>query len=216
MITNIYSHLFTATFGKLKQRVIWKFEDDNLDNLPPNVLVRKWLPQNDILAHKNVRLFISHGGMFGNFEGIERGVPMLFIPLFGDQHRNAMRAEQAGYAKRVSFAHLTVDYLHGQITELIDTKQYYNRAKEVSTIFRDNPLHPMNESMFWIEYVARHKGAKHLKSHAVNMSWAQYLLLDILGLALATLLAFYWLLSKVARSLCLKRGNRANKKQKRN
>jgi len=48
-------------------------------------MIRKWLPQSDILAHKNVVLFITHGGLFGTQEGLYRGVPMLFIPLYGDQ-----------------------------------------------------------------------------------------------------------------------------------
>lgn len=53
-----------------KQKVIWKYEDGKAlaGQVPSNVLVRKWLPQSDILAHKNVRLFISHAGMFSNFE----------------------------------------------------------------------------------------------------------------------------------------------------
>lgn len=57
----------------LKQRVLWKYDDENMlrHRIPCNVMIRKWLPQSDILAHKNVRLFISHGGMFGNFEVIE-------------------------------------------------------------------------------------------------------------------------------------------------
>ncbi|KAJ1528974.1 hypothetical protein ONE63_007341 [Megalurothrips usitatus] len=38
-------------FGRVKQRVLWKYEDkDILARLPPNVRVHKWLPQNDILG----------------------------------------------------------------------------------------------------------------------------------------------------------------------
>lgn len=53
--------IFIEVFSKLKQNVIWKFEDESLKT-PKNVLIRKWLPQSDILAHPNVVLFISHGG----------------------------------------------------------------------------------------------------------------------------------------------------------
>lgn len=53
--------IFLNAFSKLKQRIIWKFEDESIKT-PPNVLVKKWLPQSDILAHKNVVLFITHGG----------------------------------------------------------------------------------------------------------------------------------------------------------
>lgn len=53
--------VFLDAFSRLKQRVIWKYEDESL-NVPSNVLVQKWLPQSDILAHPNVVLFITHGG----------------------------------------------------------------------------------------------------------------------------------------------------------
>lgn len=46
----------------MKQKVLWKFENDTLPNMPSNVMIRKWLPQNDVLAHKNTILFLTHGG----------------------------------------------------------------------------------------------------------------------------------------------------------
>lgn len=76
---------FLETFAKLKQKVLWKYEDESIKNLPLNVMIRKWLPQSDILAHKNLILFITHGGVFGKQEGLYHGVPMLMIPFYGDQ-----------------------------------------------------------------------------------------------------------------------------------
>ena len=65
--------------------------------------------------------------------------------------------------------------------ELVYHKKYYNRAKEVSKLLNDNPIKPMDEAMYWIEYVIRNKGAKHLKSAAIDLPWYQYLMLDIFG-----------------------------------
>lgn len=79
--------MFIDVFSDLKQRVIWKFENENLPNLPSNVMVKKWLPQQDILAHPNVKVFITHGGLFGTQEGFYNAVPMLGTPFYCDQVR---------------------------------------------------------------------------------------------------------------------------------
>jgi len=42
--------LLLSELAKLKQTVLWKWEDDQLPNLPKNVMVKKWFPQNDILG----------------------------------------------------------------------------------------------------------------------------------------------------------------------
>ena len=49
-------------FGKLKQRVLWKWETDHMEDKPPNVMLHKWLPQQDVLGHPSVKLFVSHAG----------------------------------------------------------------------------------------------------------------------------------------------------------
>lgn len=49
---NIQKALLEA-FSKISETVIWKFESE-LENLPKNVIVRKWLPQNDILGLLNL------------------------------------------------------------------------------------------------------------------------------------------------------------------
>lgn len=192
---------FLDSFKTLKQRVLWKFEDESLADIPSNVMVRKWMPQNDILAHPNVILFISHGGQFGTSESLYHGVPLLLIPFFGDQKRNAYRIKRAGYGEYISFNDLTTESFTKVLNELTSDKSYLAKAKETSAIFRDNLVHPMDEAMFWIEHVCKFKGAKHLKSHAVNMSWFTYLLLDVIIVDSVAVLAigfiFYYLLKKL-------------------
>lgn len=36
--------------GTLKQKVLWKWENDTMPNKPNNVLIRKWMPQMEILC----------------------------------------------------------------------------------------------------------------------------------------------------------------------
>lgn len=38
------------TFKELKYTVLWKYEHDDLPDKPKNVIIRKWLPQQDILG----------------------------------------------------------------------------------------------------------------------------------------------------------------------
>lgn len=73
-------------------------------------------------------------------------------------------------------------------------------AKIVSEQFRDRPMSPAQSVDYWTRYVVRHKGAHHLKSHALNLSWYQYFLLDVIVVVfLAFTLMFYvlYMLSKM-------------------
>lgn len=200
-------------FSKLKQRIIWKFEDESY-KVPSNVLVKKWLPQSDILAHPNVVLFITHGGMSGTFEGTARGVPMLFIPIFGDQLRNSLKSVSTGNALMLAFSDLSVASLSEKLEEMLTNKVYFNRAKELARIFNDNLVHPMDEAVFWIEYVIRSKGAPHLKSHAINLSWFTYLLLDVFALPFIAIVIVIYVVRSVFRSLTSKKNKKKNNKEK--
>ena len=37
-----YRKIFLDTFAKLKQRVLWKWETETMEDLPPNVKLSKW------------------------------------------------------------------------------------------------------------------------------------------------------------------------------
>lgn len=65
--------------------------------LPSNVRIEHWLPsQLGVLAHPNVRVFVTHGGGNGFHEGIYFGKPLLVMPFWLDCFDFAARAVDSG------------------------------------------------------------------------------------------------------------------------
>lgn len=62
MMSDKKRNLFLNVFSKLRQTVIWKWESEKMENLPKNVLLKKWLPQQGLLGHESIKIFITHCG----------------------------------------------------------------------------------------------------------------------------------------------------------
>ncbi|KAH8312600.1 hypothetical protein KR044_011632, partial [Drosophila immigrans] len=187
-----------ATFRGLKQRVLWKFEDQNLPNKPENVFISDWFPQDDILAHENVKLFITHGGLLSTTESIYHGTPVLGIPMFGDQFMNMARAEKAGYGVALRFDQLTAETLRKAIDKVISDPSFTVQVRAMSERFRDQHETPLERAVYWVEHVSRQKGAIYLRSSAQDLSFIEYNNLDVLAMILGglilTLTAVIWAL----------------------
>ncbi|CAI6347452.1 unnamed protein product [Macrosiphum euphorbiae] len=192
---------FKEAFADIPQRVLWKYEGEMKDK-PKNVMTRKWFPQREILLHPKVKLFISHGGMSGVCEAVDGGVPVLGIPVFYDQPRNIENLVLNGMAISMDLLSTTKEKLSNAISELINDEKYSKNAKIASNRFRDRPMTPQQSVVYWTEYVIRHKGAPHLISHALNLTWYQYLLLDIIAVALILIFLFIFVVFKVFK--CIK------------
>lgn len=41
---------FVEALMRLPQRVLWKYENQNIKSLPNNVMINNWFPQRDILG----------------------------------------------------------------------------------------------------------------------------------------------------------------------
>ncbi|XP_022164264.1 UDP-glucuronosyltransferase 2B37-like isoform X2 [Myzus persicae] len=183
---------FMDALAQIPQRVLWKYEDD-IENLPKNVMIKKWLPQREILLHPNVKLFISHGGISGLYETIDGGVPILGFPLFGDQPKNVDSLVNAGMAISMDILSVTKDEFLKNVLELLNNKKYMKNAKTAQKIFRDRPMSPASLVVYWTEYVLHHKGALHLTSHAINLPWYQYYLLDLIALVLVFIVVVFFI-----------------------
>lgn len=107
-------------FSALPQRVLWKWDgEDHGVELGDNILISKWFPQEAVLAHHNVKLFITHGGLLSSMEAVYFGVPIIGVPIYGDQHLNVAKAVASGFGLLLKFDNLTETSLRWAIDEMI-------------------------------------------------------------------------------------------------
>ena len=105
-----------------KVKFLFKYEAV-LANKPDNVLTKDWFPQESVLNHPNVKLFITHGGLLSTTESIHFGKPVVGIPVFGDQSLNIGYAERRGYGIMVDFHDLSHETLTNAVNKGLNDPQ---------------------------------------------------------------------------------------------
>ncbi|XP_023245856.1 UDP-glucuronosyltransferase 2B19-like [Copidosoma floridanum] len=178
------------TFSKLAPvRVLMRIANEKKlpPGLPSNVLIKQWIPQQDVLAHPNIKVFVTHGGLMGTQEALYHGVPMVGIPLFSDQPRNVASFVDKNMAIMLGLDDLKTDIFSKALNAILTDPKYRENAKYYSKLFKDRPMSAMDTAIFWIEYVIRN-GPNTLKSPALKLSWWQLTLVDIFGFILLNLI----------------------------
>ncbi|NXL17401.1 UD11 glucuronosyltransferase, partial [Setophaga kirtlandii] len=188
--------------GTVPQTVFWRYTGKAPPNLPKNVKLVKWLPQNDLLAHPKTRAFITHGGSHGVYEGICNAVPMVLMPLFGDQMDNAKRVESRGAGLTLNILEMTSTDISNALKAVINDKKYKENIQRLSDLHLDRPIHPLDLAVHWVEFVMRHKGAPHLRPAAHDLNWVQYHSLDVIAFLAAVTLLFLFISFKCCLCCC--------------
>ncbi|XP_023172058.2 UDP-glucuronosyltransferase 2B33 isoform X2 [Drosophila hydei] len=172
--------MMLQSFDQLPQRIVLKF-DQPLPIKSHKIYLRSTLPQRALLAHPKVKLFITHGGILSIIEAAYSSVPMLCMPLYYDQLGNSKLMEQSGLAQILDFSTMTVESITNSIKEIIENPLYKQNAQQISTRLRDLPMSPLENAVWWTEYVLRHKGAPHMRISMEDMSLIQYYNLDFIS-----------------------------------
>ena len=132
--------LFLEVFRMLELPVIWRWEGVLVDP-PANLLTMPWLPQQDLLAHPNLKVLVTHGGLGSLTEAIQHKVVVVGIPLTSDQQPNMLRAERLGYGIKVDWNSLSADGLLSVITKALrDPEMQQNVEKVRSWVFKGKNL----------------------------------------------------------------------------
>ena len=79
---------------------------------------------------------------------------------------------------------------------------YQERINRLSAIYRDEPLTASERVVYWMEFLVRHGGAKHLRSAANDLNLIQYHLLDVYFVLILFVLATMFVIVKCIKLLC--------------
>ena len=104
-------------------------------NLPHNVLILPSVPQIEIL--KRASLFITHAGMNSTSETIHYGVPIIALPIMGDQPLVALRiCDELNFGKRFDYTKFSSEELRRSMHEVLGNKQYLENILEFTELSR--------------------------------------------------------------------------------
>ncbi|XP_046585156.1 2-hydroxyacylsphingosine 1-beta-galactosyltransferase-like [Haliotis rubra] len=202
---------FVDAFKSLPQRVIWRYGGTKVPPVPDNVRIMKWIPQNDLLGHPKVRLFLNHGGISGVMEAIYHGIPMVAIPIFGDQFDIVARIVAKGMGLRIDVTNITKASILSSVQQVLGDRRFYDTSKKMSAIMKSREQHPMRRTVYWINYILDH-GGQHLRPASRDLNFLQYFLLDVITCIVGVVVVFLWVLKCLCccglRCCCRKRNTK--------
>ncbi|XP_048587310.1 UDP-glucuronosyltransferase 2A1 isoform X2 [Nematostella vectensis] len=151
------------------------------DSVPPNVRAVKWLPQNDVLGHSKTKLFITHAGANGLAESAYHGVPMICVPIFGDQFDNSQLAKDIGIAEMIKVNDMTADQFVSTLQRVLTQGRFKESSARISKAMKRRLRAPVAEAADLVEYVQALGHVDHLKPRGFSMPIYQLYMLDVLA-----------------------------------
>ncbi|KAF6162860.1 hypothetical protein GIB67_021009 [Kingdonia uniflora] len=122
---------------------LWSIKDKLKVHLPDGFLARTkesgmvvpWVPQSQVLGHKSVGVFMTHGGWNSVLESITGGVPMICRPFFGDQRLNAGFVSSVWeIGIRATDGTLTKDGVTGDLDRMLSRKEGHFMREKVEAL----------------------------------------------------------------------------------
>ena len=166
--------------------VIFRLSHENIpvslvSQVPPNVKLMEWLPQNDLLGHPNAHLFITHAGTNGYGEALYHGVPLVAFPLLVPQKFMASRIVALGYGMEADLFAMNASELAAISKKVLNDTRYRHRVRKISKIMKARK-HPGDIAADAVEHVMEF-GADHLRpNRSLSLNIIEFYMLDVICL----------------------------------
>ncbi|MEK4345155.1 macrolide family glycosyltransferase [Paenibacillus sp. FSL P4-0184] len=135
--SDFYKLCFEA-FGNTDYTIVMsignKVQIYDLGEIPPNFIVKNYVPQTDILQY--TKIFITHGGMNSAHEGLYYGVPLIVIPLSADQPIIAEQVVNIGAGIKLQMQGLTATELREAVERVLTLPSFQKAVATTKDSFR--------------------------------------------------------------------------------
>ncbi|GGU33029.1 glycosyltransferase [Lentzea flava] len=132
-------HVVAEALGQVPARSILAIgEGEWTGPRPHNVELRPEVPQQRLL--NTAKVFVTHAGYSSVREALTAAVPMVAVPLFADQPRNAAKVEDLKAGLSVGVKGLNADALAEKITVVLGTKAYHDTAETLAAEMAELPV----------------------------------------------------------------------------
>lgn len=218
--TELLSHeekeMFFKVFREMSDyHFLWKFDESQVNGfeIPSNLMVRSWLPQQNILAHPQIVGFISHCGLLSTHEAYWHGIPIIGIPVYVDQFINCARVVKANVGEVLSLGDLSANHVIDVVRKVVETRSYHESMKIKSRIFRSQKELPRDRAVWWIEWLLNND-ANHLKSPTMRMNFFQSNSYDVIIIFITAAIYIIFRLSKALLKLIILKCGKSGRKIK--
>ena len=188
------------TLGKLDINVILKGTPSILKrDIPANLFVLEDVPQNDVLGHPSIKLFVTHAGILSVRESCYHGVPVLVVPRGFDQKYNGdILTQRLKMGKMIEFDPFNFGTWLSLIPEIIKNVDYKRNALRCSRIMRSrNHIYPRILAADMVEkFIHCGFNASHLQPATSSTSSYDNFSLKMFGAAFLSSVAAILLLKK--------------------
>ncbi|GMS90547.1 hypothetical protein PENTCL1PPCAC_12722, partial [Pristionchus entomophagus] len=189
---------------------IWKYEkpEDKISENITNLVEATWIPQIGMLYDHRLSLFITHCGQGSTIEATTAGVPLIVVPIVGDQKRNAAVIDRLGSGIVLEKDSLgDFEKLENALQSALSSDKYREKARAVGEMIRNRPFSPRETFVRNMEFLARFGPLRMLDHYGRELNFIQYYLIDVFAFLLSIVLLTLLICFKIAKigvSLCWK------------
>lgn len=157
--------------------IVWNWNQGQFVNTSTRIYQSFSLPQEEILAHPKVKLFITSGGQRNIEDAIHHRVPVLGVSYSTslEHYLRQISKYEAGIISLIDFETQTT--ITDKLQDAFQLELYQSNMDKLNRLLADQPMDSLERATWWIEYVMRNEGTRHLR--APQLSWFQYLMLDV-------------------------------------